>query len=330
LPGGIFPNNHLSNIFSSVVSYKTHSNTHLISQTTIAVRRQDYANIYHTITDLYTVYLLCRFIQRDPKTVSILFLDSHPKGDLDIFWSQLFHSFTRLGRLQFASVLYTELIWSQPQPKSELDINQRRRNEPSFFRDFHQHVLEQFNATSAIHEHLDCKSVNIFFLLRRNYVAHPRNPSGKISRQLTNEKQIIDHLKAKFADYSTINLTFNYFDQLTIEQQLNIITQTDIFVGMHGAGLTHILFMKSSRALVELATSTWQSQIHFELMASINSIKYNRCLIIEGTSTTAETIFHCIRTTLFQICPSSNNSTNATQIVKTISPFIENMSNHRL
>ena len=80
------------------------------------------------MTDLYTAYLLCRFFQRDPKSVRILFIDAHPKGNLDIFWSQLFHSYTRLGHLKNgSSILYRELIWAQPQPKSDIDMQRNRR-----------------------------------------------------------------------------------------------------------------------------------------------------------------------------------------------------------
>ncbi|CAF4233075.1 unnamed protein product, partial [Rotaria sordida] len=81
------PDGHLSNIFSAISSYRLPQKTHTIYETTIAVNRQDYVNVYHTITDVYTVYLLCCFFQRNPKSVRILFLDAHPKGNLDILWS---------------------------------------------------------------------------------------------------------------------------------------------------------------------------------------------------------------------------------------------------
>lgn len=152
---------------SSITSYKTCSNTEvIINETTIAVNRQDYVNIYHTLADLYTVYLLCRFFQRDPKSVRILFLDAHPKGNLDVFWSHLFHSYTRLGHLKHVpSIFYKELIWSQPQPKSEIDLSQDRRTAPSFFFDFREHVLKQFNINYETNKIFNCKSLQLFFLV---------------------------------------------------------------------------------------------------------------------------------------------------------------------
>ena len=282
----------------------------VINETTIAVNRHDYVNFYHTITDLYTVYLLCRFFRHDPKTVRILFLDAHPKGNLDLLWSQLFHSYIRLGHLNVSSVFYKELIWSPPQSESELDLKQSRNVPPSYFIDFRQHILQEFHIHSQKNKDFNCQNINIFFLLRHNYIAHPRNPTGKIQRQLINENQILNKLKIQLQNISSIHFTFNYFEQLPIEQQLSITTQTDIFIGMHGAGLTHVLFMKSNRSLIELITNDWQIQKHFEQMALINNINHHRCLIRNGHSTTTQTIFNCITKKLFHMCPSFKLSMN--------------------
>ena len=286
-------------------------------------------NFYHTITDLYTVYLLCQFFRRDPKTVRILFLDAHPKGNLDILWSKLFHSFTRLGQLKnISSILYRELIWSQPQPQSEIDVQRHRTVPPSFFSDFRQHILNQFLRDNPSNDKQKCDLVNIFFLLRGNYVAHPRNPSGTISRKLSNEKEILNLLKIQFSNSSNINFTFGHFEQLTIKEQLRTIVETDLFVGMHGAGLTHVIFLKPNRTLIELTSSDWESQNHYELLASISNVNYHRCTIIDGASTTAQTILNCIKEKLFQMCPLMTMLTIANPTVTQISTVTGNVSNN--
>jgi glycoprotein 2-beta-D-xylosyltransferase len=199
-------------------------------------------------------------------------------------------------------MFYKELIWSQPQSRSEIDIDRQRRTTPSFLFEFRQHVLKQFNVNYENNGTLNCQSLKIFFLVRRNYVAHPRNPSGKIARQLSNEKQIIDDLQVKFSNHRNINFSFNHFEQLPFEEQLNIIMQTDIFIGVHGAGLTHVLFLKSNHVLIELVTSV-QTNVHFSLMASMNNVKYRRCLIKDGASTASQTIFDCVRRAISTMCP---------------------------
>jgi hypothetical protein len=295
----------LSNVLSSITSYKTYSNIEIINETTIAVNRNHYANLYHTITDLYTVYVLCRFFNRDPKLVRILFLDAHPKGSLDRLWSQLFHSFTRLGQLKnISSIYYNELIWSQPQSKSEIDVERNRKIPPSFFSDFPAHILKQFNINTEKKKKVNCKSLNIFLLLRRNYVAHPRNPTGKIVRQLSNDKEIVDHLKMQFVNKSNINFSYNYFEELAIEEQLKTIVETDIFIGMHGAGLTHLIFLKPNRVLIELVTFQSSPLKYYELLALNTNISYSRCLVFDGKRTTAQTIFNCLKRKISEVCRS--------------------------
>jgi glycoprotein 2-beta-D-xylosyltransferase len=217
-----------------------------------------------------------------------------------------------LGQLKNGSaILYKELIFSQPQPDSELDIQQNRRVAPSFYFDFREHILKQFNTSYQINPNVNCQSINILFLVRHNYVAHPRNPSGRITRQLSNEKEILSFLKMKFSKYSNINFSSNHFEHLNIQEQLNIIVQTDIFIGMHGAGLTHVLFLKSNRTLIELS-STFRIATHYDFMSSINNVNYHQCSITDGEPTTAQMIFDCIRETLVKMCPSVTTSTNIT------------------
>lgn len=297
--------NHLFKIFSSLMPYsKTFEHIYSIKQLTIAVHRYDYVNFYHTITDLYNVYLVCRFFRSNPKFVRILFLDAHPKGNLDRLWSQLFHSYTRLGQLNYSTILFDDLIWSPIQSKSEIDVDQDRMIAPSYFFDFRQHILEQFDIHSNRNEKINCRHVNIFFLLRRNYIAHARNPSGTIQRQLLNENEILKQIQSHFQNRSSIQFDSGYFEQLSFEKQLEIISQTDIFIGMHGAGLTHVIFLKSNRILIELTTYERQMLKHFERMSSINQINYHRCLIENGQPTTSNTIWSCLRKKLLELCPN--------------------------
>ena len=278
------------------------------------------------------VYLLCRFFQRDPKTVRILFLDAHPKGNLDILWSKLFYSFTRLGQLKnISSILYHELIWSQAQPESEIDVQRRRTITPSFFSDFRQHILNQFHIDYQNNDKLDCKAMKVYFLLRGNYVAHPRNPSGKIGRKLLNGIKIVDDLKMQFSNSSNIKFTFGYFEQLTIEEQLRTIVDTDLFVGMHGAGLTHVIFLKPNRTLIELNIFRQSNEgRHFKLLASFNNVNYHLCLIYSRRSTTAQSILNCMEEKMSQMCPTLTMLTKHDQNVRRNAMVREKIPDNRI
>jgi len=61
-------------------------------QLTVALTRREYANLYHTMSDWYNVFLLSRFFDAtsSPAAVSVLLIDSHPAGPLDHAWNVLF------------------------------------------------------------------------------------------------------------------------------------------------------------------------------------------------------------------------------------------------
>lgn len=65
----------------------------------------------------------------------------------------------------------------------------------------------------------------------------------------------------------------------SIEKQVEIVSQTDILIGMHGAGLTHLLFLKTNAALsakrsveafIPPQSSRFQCKFAFKLLFRIN------------------------------------------------------------
>ena len=103
---------------------------------------------------------------------------------------------------------------------------------------------------------------------------------------------------------------------MSLQEQLNIVLNTDIFIGIHGAGLTHVVFQKSNRALIELVPSSAIGH-HFELLSSINKVRYLRCAIENGSPQTTEKIFDCIQLKLQELCPNMNSMTISTNKTNT-------------
>ena len=90
------------------------------------------------------------------------------------------------------------------------------------------------------------------------------------------------------------------------------------------AGLTHVLFLKSNRALIELS-GVGRMGSHFDLLASISKIKYNRCWITEGPATT-QMIYDCIQKRLSEMCPFTAPSMIRTRYTETTTTFAGNAS----
>lgn len=70
-----------------------------------------------------------------------------------------------------------------------------------------------------------------------------RNKSNK--RKIINEKSIIKVLKK-------YNFKIIYMEKLRLEQQIKVISSSKYIIGLHGAGLTNIIWMKPNSTLIEL------------------------------------------------------------------------------
>lgn len=154
----------------------------------------------------------------------------------------------------------------------ESPLNYHGQPEIPFLGQFVNFFLSQHNIKDW--KALNCEKLVITFLWRRDYVAHPGNPSGLISRKVKNEDEILAYFRQQYPD-AVVNGT--QIDQMSFSSQLQVITNTDILISMHGAGLSHILFLPTHAAVVEMFTLYWKKYLgfnHFKSFARWHGVKY--------------------------------------------------------
>jgi glycoprotein 2-beta-D-xylosyltransferase len=240
-----------------------------IPEVTIAVTRYEYANIYHTMTDWYNAYLMLLFFNIRNLSAKILFVDSHPQGGLDSIWTTLFGEFIRAGQLKKPKRFNT-LIWNIQGYKSPMYHHEL----PSvpFIESFRRFFLGKHNVPSK--KTLNCKKLSILFIWRRDYVAHPRNPKGIVSRKVKNEEELENLVHKLYPNHSISSIQT---DKMSMHDQLSAIVNTDILIGMHGAGLTLALFLPEHAGLVEIYPKYWSSDnAHFRAIARWRNLQYRR------------------------------------------------------
>jgi len=216
---------------------------------TIAITRHEYANLYHTLTDWYNAYLVMRFFGKLPNETNILFVDAHPRGHLDDAWRRLFNRTYFMSELPKRTV-FTELVWGI-QGYDSLIKDNFGPDPPPYMEDFRSFFLSSWGVT-GLDRALDCSAPKVLFLWRRDYVAHPRNPSGVIQRKIQNEDEILRHVRRAHPEYVVNGVQL---DSYGIGEQLQLIADTDVLIGMHGAGLAYVVFVPVHGALVELFPS---------------------------------------------------------------------------
>jgi len=98
---------------------------------------------------------------------------------------------------------------------------------------------------------------------RRLYVSRSRQKW----RQLTNEEEVVAVLKRY--DFEVI-----YFEDMTFVEQARTMYEAAIFIGIHGANMTNILFMTPGSHAIEMMSNTYVNPSYLSMASSIG-VKYS-------------------------------------------------------
>ena len=177
-------------------------------------------------------------------------------------------SASRLSSLPSQTV-FSDLVWIFGRGESPLLVQSPAVPLVSEFR---QAVLSRFKIP---HEHhRDCSHLNILFIWRRNYVAHPRNPSGVVSRKIKNEDELLNATRRAFKS-TAYNITGVQLDSLGVSAQLELLSKTDIMIGMHGAAFGFSLLLPQGGGIIELYQKGPAKNWHMEYLAKWNKLHHS-------------------------------------------------------
>ncbi|XP_060596302.1 uncharacterized protein LOC132750353 [Ruditapes philippinarum] len=262
---------HLKNWADSLeITSKVRSATITEDLLTIAIVRYDYANLYWVMVDVYNIFFITSILEINPENIHILIVDTHPISIVDKIWTLLFPKVTSIGHYgSNDTIMFKTLLWGLHRGESPLLKNGNFRSFP-FLEEFRNFVLLKTSYRRITHP-INCYNLTITIVLRRDYVAHPRNPSGKVGRKIANEIELLNKVSIAFRNHSVRGIQLDHY---TVDEQIRLTSQTDILVGMHGAGLSHVLFIPKHASLIELFPSTYSTISHFEFIARWRRINY--------------------------------------------------------
>ena len=86
-------------------------------------------------------------------------------------------------------------------------------------------------------------------------------------RKITNESEVIKLLQ-KY-DFSVID-----FDEYSFLGQIQIMSKADFLIGVHGANLTNMMFMKDEAKIIEIMNQEFFNPCYYHLSSSLN-MEYN-------------------------------------------------------
>lgn len=242
----------------------------VVIDTAIAVMRYEAHNIYHTMTDWYNVFIVTRLLKLDPKKVTILFMDDRPPGLMDDTWHQLFGKVIRYTDVQ-PNFLFKVLVWNVLGYESP--INFHRLVQLPFADDFYNFFISSFGIISL--KSLDCSNLTAVIIWRRDYLTHPERKTevagGLVHRKFKNEDEILSTVRSVLPGHTVKSVVL---EDMSMKDQLLLFTKTDILMGMHGAGMAHVMFLPRHAAVFEIFPNYWGFLLHFKAFSRWRGLKY--------------------------------------------------------
>lgn len=136
----------------------------------------------------------------------------------------------------------------------------------SNFEFYNYDLLKKFK--NKILKYIKLKKIKAKYDYKKIYIDR-FDANKKKDRFLANEKKLKNKLKKEGFKFITLS-NYSFFEQVLIFNNAKLI------VGLHGAGLANILFVKKSTKIIELTNSEWPD-MYYKLSKCLN-LNYNKII----------------------------------------------------
>lgn len=257
-----------------------------ITGTTMFITRYEYCNLYHTMTDWWNTFLALPTNARESaKSIHMVFLDAHPKGDFDAVWGAMFANVTYVQHLPSGGVCFEKAVLIPPGYMAHLWPRTRQfgmaKRCPSM-----TDAFVQFMVASHGLEHVTMIPGLVILIDRIPYIAHPRSNPAKAARILQNMPEVRDMVAAQT---NATEVRIVQFETMAFRQQLELIRSTHVMVGNHGAGIAHLIFLQDGAHVLEFMKaasnmmkdfSAWKPEITHTLLPSVDSTTVSKVFVM--------------------------------------------------
>lgn len=216
----------------------------IIDRPTVFMKLDAGVNMYHHFCDFVNLYISQHLNNSFSRDINIVMWDTSVYGYGDLF-SETWRAFSdydiiHLKNLDSKRVCFRDAFFSLlPRMRYGLFYNTPLISDchsEGLFRAFSQHVLHRL---SVPQDGPKQGQVRVTLLARSTEY-----------RRIINQQELINALKTvplfevKLVDYK--------YKEMPFLEQIHVTHNSDIFIGMHGAGLTHLLFLPDWAVIFEL------------------------------------------------------------------------------
>ncbi|XP_042901667.1 EGF domain-specific O-linked N-acetylglucosamine transferase isoform X1 [Parasteatoda tepidariorum] len=232
----------------------------IINQPTFIMKLDAAVNMYHHFCDFLNLYATLHMNQTFSTDVQILIWDTIPyMSNFAPVWKAFTqHPLMNLGSLKGKRVCFKDVVF----PLLPRMIFGMYYNMPlipgcqgsGLFRAFAQHIKHRLQIPDLFFD----SKIRVTLISRSTQY-----------RRILNEDELISSLKV-YPELLVKKVNFNR--QMSFTEQLKISYNTDILIGIHGAGLTHMLFMPEWGSVFEIFNC--EDESCYADLARLKGLKY--------------------------------------------------------
>ena len=144
---------------------------------------------------------------------------------------------------------------------------------------FRKRVLKACSVTDQLSKNWTQNYVpSIVFVSRKPYIRHEKDKLGDFLRVLSNGEELVSGLKKE------LNCTVYsvHMEELELCDQVRIVHDADIYLGVHGAGLVHLWWLQDDALIYELVPTNQMSNSAFSTLSALSGRKYKSLIIGSG------------------------------------------------
>ena len=137
------------------------------------------------------------------------------------------------------------------------------------FMSFRSRVLAACGLQDGKKSKLESKLITI--ILRKPYTRWQGDHPGEFERVLTNSQQLITGLQKAFPHSVVKSL---HMEDLTVCEQVSYTHDADVLMGVHGAGLVHLWWLREDALMMELEPYFEMGNPSFKTLAKLTGRRY--------------------------------------------------------
>uniref|UniRef100_A0A3B4XFG2 EGF domain-specific O-linked N-acetylglucosamine transferase n=1 Tax=Seriola lalandi dorsalis TaxID=1841481 RepID=A0A3B4XFG2_SERLL len=236
----------------------------IIEKPTIFMKLDAGVNMYHHFCDFVNLYISQHINNSFSTDINIVMWDTSFYGYGDLF-SETWKAFSEYDIIHLKTydskrVCFKDAFFSLlPRMRYGLFYNTPLISDcysEGMFRAFSQHVLHRLN---ILQDGPKDGRVRVTLLARSTEY-----------RRILNQVELVNALKT--VPLLEVNVVDYKYKDVPFLEQLRITHNSDIFIGMHGAGLTHLLFLPDWAVIFELYNC--QDESCYRDLARLRGIRY--------------------------------------------------------